>query len=119
MYKRQLEIVERREFPLNHPVEKQQGVWIITLQADQTFLDCLYEYPPNLPFQASVLRNLYIRGGTRWNPKDPKAQQPPGRTQLGKKALQKFLKGTANDVMDQTKEDDELTSKLSKLGKVR
>ena len=56
----ELEVLECRDYPLNHPSEKRRGVRIISLQADQVFLDALYEFPPNCPFQASVVRNLYI-----------------------------------------------------------
>ena len=81
--KGELEVLECKEFPMTHPVEKRRGSRVITLHADQKFLDGLYEYPPNYPFTASILRNIFIRGGARRNPKDPKAQRPPtGRTCL-------------------------------------
>ena len=63
-----LEIIECREFPMHHPTEKKRGVRIISLQADQAFLDSLHEFPPNYPFNASVVGGLYIRGGARRNP---------------------------------------------------
>ena len=89
--KGELEVMECKEFPHNHPMEKRRGVRIITLHADQTFLDSLYEFPPNYPFNASILCNIYIRGGARLNPKDPKAKRPAGRTRFGKKSVEKFL----------------------------
>ena len=56
---------------MSHPTEKKRGTRIITLHADQAFLDSLYEFLPNFPFAGSILCNLYIRGGARRNPKDP------------------------------------------------
>ena len=69
--KGEIEVVEVKEFPLTHAVEKKRGVRIITLLGDQDFLDSLYEYPPSYPFTASILRNLYIRGGQGATPKTP------------------------------------------------
>ena len=82
--KGELEIIECKEFPMNHPTEKKRGVRIITLHADQQFLYSLYKFPVNYPFSASVILNVYIKGGTRRNPKDPRAKRPPGHTRLGK-----------------------------------
>ena len=60
------------------------------------------------------MRNLYIRGGSRRNPKDPLAQKTPGRTRMGKKALKKFLSGTAQEVINKAAAAaDELSQKLS------
>ena len=72
----EVEVIECREYPLNHPVEKRRGVRVITLNEDQKFLDSLYEFPPNYPFTASVLRNIYVRGGARRNPKAQKQSAP-------------------------------------------
>ena len=68
-----------------------------------------------------MLPNLFFRGGTRRNPKDPKAQKPTGRTTLGKKSIKKFLTATTEDVIKQT-DDEEIAEKLhdakiSKVGK--
>ena len=109
--KGEVEVVEVKEFPLTHAIEKKRGVRIITLLGDQDFLDSLYEYPPNYPFTASILRNLYIRGGSRRNPKDPLAQKPQGRTRMGKKALRRFVNGTSKEVLN--KAADDLTDKMS------
>ena len=86
-----LELVDVKVYPLDHPSPKRQGVRIFVLQPDQTFLDSIYEYPTNYPFKINILRNIYIRGGARRNTKDPRAQRPPGRLRVGKKALKKFL----------------------------
>ena len=109
-----MEILECCEFPIGHPVEKQRGVRILALQADQAFLDSLYEFPPGFPFKASILRNIYIRGGARRNPKDPKAKRPHGRTRLGQKAVKKFLKSSTEEVMGQAEGNADLNDKLSK-----
>ena len=42
--KGELEVLECKEFPLSHPVEKRRGSRVIILHADQKFLDALYEY---------------------------------------------------------------------------
>ena len=51
-----MEIIKCKEYPMDHPVEKRRGVRIITLHADQAFLDALYEFPPSYPFTSSVIR---------------------------------------------------------------
>ena len=93
---------------------EEKRVRIITLHADQQFLYSLYEFPVNYPFSASVIRNVYIRGGTRRNPKDPRAKRPPGHTRLGKASLKKILTVTSGEVLEQAAEDeDELNEKIS------
>ena len=66
------------EYPMSHAIEKKRGVRIITLMGNQEFLDSIYEYPPNYPFGASILRNLYIRGGgPGGTPKTPSPRNLP------------------------------------------
>ena len=96
--KGELELVDVKAFPLDHPSPKRRGTRVFTLQPDQTFLDSIYEYPASYPFQAAILRNIYIRGGARRNMKDPRAQRPPGRLRLGKKSLKKFLDESVTEV---------------------
>ena len=60
-----------------------------------------------------MIRNLYIRGRARRNPKDPKAQRPPGRTKVGKKAIKKLLAETAQDVIKKAEGEEALAEKLS------
>ena len=111
--KGEVEVIECKEFPMNHPVEKKRGVRILSLHADQQFLDSLYEFPVNYPFSASVIRNVYIRGGNRRNPKDPRAKRPPGRTRLGKASVKKILTITSGEVLEQAAEESELNEKMS------
>ena len=59
----EIEVIDCKEYPMSHQIEKKKGVRIVTLLGNQEFLDAIYEYPPNYPFGASILRNLYIRGG--------------------------------------------------------
>ena len=84
-----IEVLESKNYPLNHATEKRRGARIISLQANQEFLDCIHEYPTSYPFTAGILKNLYIRGGTRRNTKDPSARKPPRRPEKTAEAVQR------------------------------
>ena len=106
-----MEVIEYKEFPMDHPASRKQGVRIISVQGDQEFLDSLYDFPANFPFKASIFNNIYVRGGARRGPKDPKALKPPPRARLNKSSLKKLLHGNASEALTQAEKD--LATKMS------
>ena len=108
-----IEVLESKNYPLNHATEKRRGARIISLQADQEFLDCIHAYPTSYPFTAGILKNLYIRGGTRRNTKDPNARKPPRRPRLSKTSQKRLLQQSNNDIMKNSAAEDDVASKLS------
>ena len=110
-----LDVTEERDYKA-HPNPRRKGTRIISLRADQEFLDSLYEYPQDFPFSASFLLNLYIKGGTRRNAKDPRAQKAPRRARIGAKTVKQLQNGMAGDIIQAA---DTLSDKMADLAKVK
>ena len=108
-----IEVLESKNYPLNHATEKRRGARIISLQANQDFLDCIHAYPTSYPFTAGILKNLYIRGGTRRNFKDPSARKPPRRPRLSKNSQKRLLQQSNDDIMKKSAAEDDVASRLS------
>ena len=108
-----IEVLESKNYPLNHATEKRRGARIISLQANQEFLDCIHEYPTSFPFTAGILKNLYIRGGTRRNTKDPNARKPPRRPKLSKSSQKRLLQQSNEEVMKNAAAADDVSSRLN------
>lgn len=100
----ELELVETRHYPADHPTRK--GCRIVAFEANQTFLDELYKFPKDHPFTVRFGGNLYIRGGERIDPDDPDAVKT-SRLHLSRHAAKKLLVGAGDEVLNagQTAED--------------
>ena len=64
-----------RTYPKDHPVEKRRGARIVTFEGDQKFYYSLQKFPRDFPFTIKMGGDVYIRGGDRADPDDPKATQ--------------------------------------------
>ena len=60
-----LDIVEVRKYPNDHPDPKRRGAQIIAFEGDDTFLKSLQKHHKDFAFNIKIGGNLYIRGGDR------------------------------------------------------
>ena len=103
-----LTIVETRFYPDDHPTRK--GCKIVACEADQRFLDELYKYPKDHPFNIRYGGNIYVRGGERIDPDDPDAVRPR-RPKLTRTAAKKFIHGAGEDTLNSGQRADDEAAK--------
>ena len=92
--KGEMELVETRLYPANHPTQK--GCKIVAFEADQNFFDELYKFPRDHAFTINFGGNIYIRGGERIDPDDPDAVKSC-RPRLSRHTAQKLLAGAGEE----------------------
>ena len=106
------EVLKADKFPSNHPYEGKRNARIISLLPDQVFLDHLQKFPANFAFSAGFCKRLYIRGGSRINPKDPQAKKPERRPRFGRAAITKLLLDNQKEIMKKGEEEQEVAERM-------
>ena len=100
------EVLKADIYPANHPLAKRQNVRIIALLPDQVLLGHLQKFPANFAFNAGFCKRLYIRGGSRIDPKAPEAKKPARRPRFGCAAITKLLVDNQKEIMEKGAEQD-------------
>ena len=86
------EVLKADKFGANYPITRKQNTRIITLIPNREFLDSLYKFPPNFPFDAGLCKRLFITRGSR----------------LAKKAMERFLHDAHEEIVKKTDEEQEV-----------
>ena len=106
------EVLKADKFPANHPIIRKQNARIISPLPDQKFLDQLYKFPANYAFEAGLCKRLYIRGGSRIDPKDPTAKKATRRPRFGKAAIAKLLLDNNKEIMKKGEEEQDVAERM-------
>ena len=101
-------MIKADKFPATHPIIRKQNVRIISLLPDQKFLDQLYKFPANYAFEVGLCKRLYIRGGSRIDPKDPTAKKAARRPRFGKAAIAKLLLDNNKEITKRGEEEQDV-----------
>ena len=106
------EVLKADIYPANHPLAKRQNARIIALLPDQTFLDHLHKFPANFAFSAGFCKRLYIRGGSRIDPKAPEAKKPAKRPRFGRAAITKLLVDNQKEIMEKGEAEQDVAERM-------
>ena len=106
------EVLKADIFPANHPLAKRQNARIIALLPDQTFLDHLQKFPANFAFSAGFCKRLYIRGGSRIDPKAPEAKKPTRRPKFGRAAITKLLLDNQKEILEKGEAEQDVAERM-------
>jgi hypothetical protein len=112
--KGKIEPVSVKKFKESHPVVKRRGARIVSFTGDQAFLDSLYQFPRDYPFDVKV-GNIYIRGGDRTEQSCPKYSRNKPRPRMTQAALHELLSKNRGDIADQAMEAEDRLAGL-KIG---
>jgi hypothetical protein len=99
--KGKIEPVSVKKFKATHPNVRRRGARVVSFTGDQDFLDSLYQFPRDYPFDVKV-GNIYIRGGDRTEQSCPRSVR--GRTarpKMTQAALHELLAKNRGDIVDQ------------------
>ena len=106
------EVLKADIYPANHPLAKRQNARIIALLPDQTFLDHLQKFPANFSFNAGFCKRLYIRGGSRIDPKAPEAKKTARRPKFGRTAITKLLIDNQKEIMKKGEAEQDVAERM-------
>ena len=100
------DVLSCRTYPRDHPNEKRRGARIVTFEGDQDFYDSLHQFPRDFPFTVKVGGNVYIRGGDRADPDDPRAIQGY-RPRIKRSGVRQLMSGVKEKLMDQAQDQED------------
>ena len=106
------EVLKADKFQATHPIIRKQNARIISLLPDQKFLDQLYKFLANYASEAGLCKRLYIRGGSRIDPKDPTAKKAARRPRFGKAAIAKLLLDNNKEIMKKGEEERDVAERM-------
>ena len=99
-------------YPANHPLSKRQNARFIALLPDQVFLDHLQKFPANFAFNAGFCKRLYIRGGSRIDPKASEAKKPTRCPRFGRAAITKLLVDNQKEIMEKGEAEQDVAERM-------
>ena len=110
--KGKVDIIEVRRYPESHANTKRAGAKIVAFEGDQDFLDSLQTHSREYAFKINFGGKLFIRGGDRIDPEDPKAVQPR-RPRIKRDSVKKFLSTSQNAILDTGLNAEEEAARLA------
>ena len=104
------DVLSCRTYPKDHPVEKRRGARVVTFEGDQKFYDSLHQFPRDFPFTIKVGGNVYIRGGDRADPDDPRATKGY-RPRIQRSGVRQLMAGVQEKLLDQAQANEDNSAK--------
>ena len=99
------DVLTCRTYPSDHPNEKRRGARIVSFEGDQSFYDSLHKFPQDFPFTVKVGGNVYIRGGDRADPDDPRAMS--FRPRIQRRGVRQLMSGVQDKLLDQAQAQED------------
>ena len=87
---------------------KRQNAMIIALLPDQTFLDHFHKFSANFAFN----EGLYIRGGSKINPKALEVKRLVRRPQFGRAVITKLLVDNQKEIMEKGEAEQDVAERM-------
>ena len=107
-----INVVEVRKYPDNHPNARRAGSKIIAFEGDQDFRDSLFKHPRDHQFSIRFGGKLYVRGGDRIDANDPDAVQSR-RFRISKDSIKKLTTGSGQEILDAGMRSEEEAAKAA------